>query len=95
MWVVTTKGFKVASPLTPGTRPVCVPPWVPHAYHEESGHPTCLQQLLSQPHLPHCCDPISMPSHQATVQHRLYCLPLCWLRNMNYIYVILVSIFVK
>lgn len=82
MWQMKPK-FKVPSPLTPGTRPVCGPPWVPHAHHEESGHPVRLQQLFPQPHLPHCCDPVGVSSHQTTVQHRLHRLPLCWLRNKN------------
>lgn len=76
-----TDMFKAPSPLTPGTRPVCGPPWVPHAHHEESGHHARLQQLFPQPHLPHCCDPVGVSSHQATVQHRLHRLALCWLRN--------------
>lgn len=73
--------FRAPSPLTPGTRPVCGPPRVPHAHHEESGHPACLQQLLPWPHLPHRCDPIGVSSHQTAIHHRLHCLPLCWLRN--------------
>lgn len=69
-----------SSPLTPGPRPVCGSPRVPHAHHEESGHPSGLQQ----PHLPHRRDPVGMSPHQATAQHRLHRLTLRWLRNREH-----------
>lgn len=61
-----------SSPLTPGSRPVCGSPRVPHAHHEESVHPFALQQ----PHLSHCRDAIGVSPHQATAQHRLHRLAL-------------------
>lgn len=66
-----------SSPLTPGPRPVCGSPWVPHTHHEESGHPSGLQQS----HLPHRRNPVCMSPHQAATQHRLHCLALRWLRD--------------